>query len=222
MTPPVSTEPKILVVDDEPTLRMGFTFALESEGYAVTTAVDGVDALAKIRENDATFDGMVLDLRMPGKDGITVVRELAESNINIPTVIASAWIDSPTAVEAIEAGTVDFLRKPVTPDDLRGVIQRMLDEDASLDEKAEETANVVSRARALVRRRELKEAQAILLKAKEQADATGEGLESEAKLWLLITSHFLHLAENGTSASELQNSNFYKAADLLEFLAFNH
>ncbi len=114
----------ILVVDDEPTLRLSFAYALSSERTTVETAATGRIALDRIRE--AHFDVLILDLRMPDLDGIGVIKSLRGSGCMIPIILCSAALSPHSALEAIRHGVVDFLLKPVRPVDLRQVVDFVL------------------------------------------------------------------------------------------------
>ena len=110
---------RILVVDDEPTLRLGFTFALKTEDYEVHAASNGREALELLREN--IYDLVILDLRMPEMDGLETLTEMRkdEKNRHIPVILCSAHVDTKTAVEALNLSCFHFLAKPVRPAELR-------------------------------------------------------------------------------------------------------
>lgn len=114
----------VLVVDDEPTLRLGFAYALSTKTIHVETAANGSQALERIVKSH--FDIMILDLRMPELDGITVVERLRADGNQIPIVLCSAGISSKSALRALQLGVVDFLLKPVRPADLRQVVESVL------------------------------------------------------------------------------------------------
>ncbi len=111
---------KVLIVDDEPTLRLGFAYALTTKSTIVETAANGHQALERIAA--VGFDIMILDLRMPEIDGLGVIRSLREGGNPIPIVLCSAALTPAAALCAIRHGVVDFLLKPVRPVDLRQVI----------------------------------------------------------------------------------------------------
>ncbi len=113
---------KVLVVDDEPTLRLGFAYALSSRTMTVETAASGRHALEKFAGGGADFDLLILDLRMPGLDGVEVIEALRDQGISIPIVLCSISLHSNTALRAIRRGVVDFLLKPVRPVDLRQMV----------------------------------------------------------------------------------------------------
>ncbi|GHC41465.1 response regulator [Roseibacillus persicicus] len=116
--------PRILVVDDEPTLRLGFSLALRTEQYDVSAASNGREALDKISKED--FDLTVLDLRMPELDGLSTLNSLRQNGDDIPVILCSAHINASTAVQALEQHCFDFLCKPVRPSDLRDGVSRVL------------------------------------------------------------------------------------------------
>jgi len=80
---------KILVVDDEENIRILFKEELEDEGYTVDVAANGEEAIAKVKKNH--FDLIVLDIKMPGMDGITALNEIKNMNKNQPVILCSAY-----------------------------------------------------------------------------------------------------------------------------------
>lgn len=119
-----STKLRVLIVDDEPTLRLGFAYALSSRTTTVETAATGRHALERMAETE--FNILVLDLRMPDIDGLGVIDALRSQGNNIPVVLCSAALSSNAALHAVRQGVVDFLPKPVRPVDLRKVIEFVL------------------------------------------------------------------------------------------------
>lgn len=111
---------RVLVVDDEPTLRLGFAYALNNGETRVDTANNGYEALDKIRNE--SFDAMLLDLRMPDIDGLAVIRQLRRDGDQIPVILCSAFVTLESAVTAMRHGVVDFLIKPVRPVELREAV----------------------------------------------------------------------------------------------------
>ncbi len=110
----------VLIVDDEPSIRLMFRTALESVGYVTQEAGDGPAALARL--NESSPDVMLLDLKMPGMDGMETLRRLRDAGHDTAVVIVTAHGSIPDAVTAMKFGAVDFLTKPVTPDLLRRVV----------------------------------------------------------------------------------------------------
>jgi len=80
---------RLLVVDDEENIRILFKEELEDEGYSVDVAADGEEAIKKVKENH--FDLIILDIKMPGMDGITVLNTIKNMNKNLPVVLCSAY-----------------------------------------------------------------------------------------------------------------------------------
>jgi CheY-like chemotaxis protein len=112
---------RVLVVDDEPTLRLGFAYALSNKSTHVETASSGRQALERLATD--TFDVMVLDLRMPELDGVAVIDAARSSGNQIPIILCSAALNPNAALRAIRRGVVDFLLKPVQPMELRQVVE---------------------------------------------------------------------------------------------------
>jgi len=119
------TKRRVLVVDDEPTLRLGFSYALSDRDTHVDTAATGRQALEKTREH--TYDIIILDLRMPDIDGLGVLEALRLSGNLVPIVLCSAALTPAAALRAIQHRVPDFLLKPIRPTDLRDVVQFILD-----------------------------------------------------------------------------------------------
>ena len=103
---------KVLVVDDEERIRRLLKMYLEREGYIIEEAEDGNEALAKALAND--YDVILLDLMMPGKDGIEVCRELREKKAT-PVVMLTAKGEEVNRVQGFEVGTDDYIVKPFSP-----------------------------------------------------------------------------------------------------------
>jgi DNA-binding NtrC family response regulator len=115
----------ILVVDDEPTLRMAFSLALQNDATSVVEASDGADALTKLSAHPVEL--VLMDMRMPILGGLQAVEELRARGDHTPVVICSAHISVDDAVRAIRCGVVDFVSKPVELAHLRQVISDALD-----------------------------------------------------------------------------------------------
>lgn len=109
---------KVLVVDDESNIRLTVARALEALEADVHTAVNGEDALRLLAE-EGPFHVVFLDLRMPGMDGLDVLRAIHRGWPQTRVIIMTAFGSVESAVEAMKLGAVDFLRKPCLPDDIR-------------------------------------------------------------------------------------------------------
>lgn len=115
---------RVLVVDDEPTLRLGFSYALANRSTVVDSASTGRQALEKLKTS--AYDIMILDLRMPDIDGLGVIDALRDAGNEIPIVLCSAAITPSAALRAIQRQVPDFLLKPVRPADLREIVAFLL------------------------------------------------------------------------------------------------
>jgi two-component system copper resistance phosphate regulon response regulator CusR len=106
----------ILVVEDEPRILAFVRRGLEAQGFAVDAAADGVTALRCAREH--RYDLVVLDLLLPGLDGLTLLRELSRTAPELPVLILSARADVQTKLRAFELGAHDYVPKPFSLDEL--------------------------------------------------------------------------------------------------------
>jgi DNA-binding response OmpR family regulator len=114
----------VLIVDDEPSIRLMFRTALQRAGIATSEAGDGLSALARLRESRP--DVILLDLKMPGMDGMETLRRMRQADDDTSVVIVTAHGSIPDAVAAMRLGAVDFLTKPVTPESLRAVVSEVI------------------------------------------------------------------------------------------------
>jgi len=102
----------ILIVDDEPDIREILRYNLEKEGFSITEAVDGNDALDKVSKH---LDLAILDIMMPGKDGYEVCRKIREQGNTLPIVFLTAMDRELDEVRGLEVGGDDYVRKPFSP-----------------------------------------------------------------------------------------------------------
>lgn len=114
----------ILVVDDEPIVRESIRDWLQDAGYQVDTAESGEQALEMIEKKD--FSVMILDIRLPGKTGLTVLKEVKTQRPWINSIIITAYPSSEMAVEAVKLGATDYLVKPFAPDELEKLVRKTL------------------------------------------------------------------------------------------------
>jgi two-component system response regulator PilR (NtrC family) len=115
----------ILIADDEAGVRESLAEILRDAGYAVETAGDGTAALEAIDRHD--FAVVITDLRMPGADGLTVLRKLREVAPQTVPLVMTAHGSVESAVEALRAGAADYLLKPLAFDDVLAKVARVLD-----------------------------------------------------------------------------------------------
>src|SRR5690554_3272078 len=102
---------KILIIDDENSIRRALREILEYEDFEVEEAVDGKEGLQKATSNH--YDLIFCDIKMPKMDGIEVLTALQKEKIEIPVVMISGHGNIETAVEAIKIGAFDFIEKPL-------------------------------------------------------------------------------------------------------------
>jgi len=112
---------RILIIEDEPAIRRLMAMALESSGYDATTAEDGPSGLAQFADGSG-WRAVLLDQRMPGMEGLEVLRRIKAINTAVPVIMVTAFPSIDLAVDAMKLGAVDFLRKPLTPDVLRSAV----------------------------------------------------------------------------------------------------
>jgi len=118
----------VLIVDDEPIVRESIRDWLVDAGYQVATAESGEKALEMIEKED--FGVMIVDVRLPGKTGITVLKDVKALKPQIKSIVITAYPSTELAAEAMKLGAVDYLIKPVAPDELERLIQKTLVECA--------------------------------------------------------------------------------------------
>lgn len=116
----------ILVAEDEVALRHNICEALQEEGYQVKEAPGGHDALKLIESAD--FDVVLTDLRMPGVDGLTVLKHVREVSPQTLVVIMTAFASVDTALEALRLGVQDYILKPVALDDVLAKVNRLMEQ----------------------------------------------------------------------------------------------
>lgn len=102
--------PRILVVDDEASIRDLLSKTLALADYEVETAADAADALNRIRA--VPYDLMIADLRMPGMDGLTLIRQAKRIRAELPVIIITGYSSEASAIEAVNLGAAGYLRKP--------------------------------------------------------------------------------------------------------------
>ena len=112
---------RILLVDDEFVFTTNMSKLLENRGYRVTAVNSGDSAIKCLEEND--FDVVVLDLKMPGMDGITTLKEIKKLGLFTETLILTGHGSIDTALDAVRLGAYDYLTKPCESDDLVAKIE---------------------------------------------------------------------------------------------------
>jgi len=126
---------KILVVDDERAVRESLRRALELEGYEIELAADGNEALDRL-ESASEPDAMILDLLMPGVDGLEVCRRLRGTGSKLPVLMLTARTEIENRVAGLDAGADDYVTKPFALEELlarvRALLRRTTDESGEV------------------------------------------------------------------------------------------
>jgi two-component system nitrogen regulation response regulator GlnG len=128
------TAKRILVVDDEESVRWALRKAMEQAGYGVDLAADGLAGLAAAA--DAAVDLVLLDVRLPGQDGLELLREIRKRRPDLPVIMMTAYGTLQVAVEAMKLGAYDYIGKPFDTDEVLLVVQKALEAQALAQEVA--------------------------------------------------------------------------------------
>ncbi len=114
---------KILIVDDEPIVRLSCKRILEPEGYEVDIASDGYEAMEKIKEN--LYDVIITDLKMPKMDGFEVLTWIKQNSSVSKIVIITGYSTQEIAEKAISSGAHRYIEKPFTPETLLRIVREL-------------------------------------------------------------------------------------------------
>ena len=121
---------KILIVDDETNVRLNYRITLETEGYEIFEAASGEKALEALAER--SFHLAVLDMRLPGMDGLTIIETLRDEGIRAPVLVLSALGAVDERVRGLRSGGDDYLTKPFATVELVARIEALLRRPASV------------------------------------------------------------------------------------------
>ncbi len=140
---------RLLIVDDETNVRLNFRMTLETEGYEIFEARSGQQAVQLLDTH--SFVLAILDVRMPGMDGLELLAKMRESGIKVPAMIVTAYSDVPHAVKAMKLGAIDFLQKPLRPEDFRNIVAEIIKRHARPDDPPADTfsAHIVAAKRCI-------------------------------------------------------------------------
>lgn len=154
---------KILVVDDEKNIRRTVTMALESLDYFVHTAFDGKDAMLQLTGDE--YDLIITDLKMPGMNGMELLKQAIAKYPKIKIVLISAHGTVENAVEAMKLGAVDFLQKPFTPKELRNLVYNVLERETVSQKQESEFSKAFELAKHYASQRQFSHANASIKQA---------------------------------------------------------
>jgi two-component system response regulator AtoC len=160
-----TTGATILVAEDDRAIRFSLACSLKADGYRVIEAGDGNEALTRIEQEHP--DAVLLDLKMPGRDGLTVLAELGPALSELPVIVITAYGGSAAAIEAMRRGAYDYITKPFDLDEVQLTLKRALRQRAlafevkalraraegepneAADEPADAEAEIVGRSAAM-------------------------------------------------------------------------
>ncbi|MFZ4857996.1 MAG: sigma-54-dependent transcriptional regulator [Desulfuromonadaceae bacterium] len=117
---------KILIVDDEASIRDALSQWFELDGYTVSSAEDANAALLKLQQGP--WDIVMLDIKMPGIDGLELQRRIKKIDKNIITIMITAFASVETSIQALKEGAFDYIVKPVDPDDMSHLIRNAVEQ----------------------------------------------------------------------------------------------
>jgi two-component system response regulator MprA len=135
---------RVLIADDDRAIRESLARALELEGYEVAVVVDGVEALTVARRD--RFDALVVDVMMPGVDGLAVCRVLRGDGDRTPVLMLTARVETPDRVAGLDAGADDYLPKPFELDELLARLRALLRRATSWADGADRAGSVLRTA----------------------------------------------------------------------------
>ncbi len=136
-------EPTVFIVDDDSSVRESLSYLLKTVGYQVKT-FDRADAF--LDQYDASMPGCaILDVRMPGMDGLSLQRHLAQFQPHLPVIMLTAHGDIPTAVDAVKSGALHFIEKPFEKNRLLRCIEESIRRDAEFRRTQSERVEIVRR-----------------------------------------------------------------------------
>jgi FixJ family two-component response regulator len=153
----------VLIVDDEKNIRLTLSIAIENMGLEIDTAMNGEEALAKLSQKD--FGLMLLDLKMPGMDGMEVLRRVADIRPDIRVIIITAHGTIESAVDAMKLGAVDFIQKPFSPEQIRELISKVISRETIDEQKAMDYDSYIELAKRCVQDRHISAAMEHINKA---------------------------------------------------------
>ena len=125
-----SSKYTILVVDDEELMRNLVASFLSKLGHSCLTAIDGVDALEKMKENK--IDVVITDIKMPNMDGITLTSEISTQYSGVPIMVTTAFEEEYSAGIAISVGAREFIKKPFSLDEFAIRLHKMINDSEAL------------------------------------------------------------------------------------------
>ncbi|HEY8380528.1 MAG TPA: response regulator FixJ [Microvirga sp.] len=146
----MNSEAVVHVVDDDTAVRQSLAFLLASDGLAVRLHDSAIAFLNSVKEPAAGC--LLTDVRMPGMDGIELLRSLKTRGFSLPVIVMTGHADVPLAVEAMKEGAVDFIEKPFDDDLLLAAVRSALRRHEKISAEDAQTVEVRARVRSLSER----------------------------------------------------------------------
>jgi FixJ family two-component response regulator len=143
----MSSEPVAYVVDDDPALRDALCMLLQSVSIRCAAFNSAEELLRSDALKQTRSACLLADVRMPGISGMTLLERLRERDINIPTIVITAYGDIPMAVRAMKLGAVDFITKPFNAQAVLELVQNTLHDVEAVAEPDDETDELLRRYR---------------------------------------------------------------------------
>ena len=131
-------DPRLLVVDDEEVICEGCRRIFTRQGFAVEKCSDACEGLSLARKNN--YSAILLDIKMPGMDGIVFLEELRKQKTDVPVVLMTGYPSIPNAASAVRLGASDYVTKPFTPEEISQAIHRLLHRDGAIASRPVEAA----------------------------------------------------------------------------------
>ena len=116
---------RVLIVDDEKVMRDSLAEWLELDNFKVETAENGLEALKKIEAEPP--DVLVVDIKMPGMDGVTLLKKIKERDQDLPVIMMTAFATVENAVRSMKDGAYDFITKPFPPEKLTNLLRHVIE-----------------------------------------------------------------------------------------------
>ena len=117
--------PDILIIDDEPLMRISISDALKSEGYNTLSAASGSEGLKAVKDN--SYDVVITDLKLPEVDGLQILKACRQFSPRTKVLMITAYASVETAVEAMKQGAYDYITKPFSMDELILTVKRLIE-----------------------------------------------------------------------------------------------
>jgi DNA-binding NtrC family response regulator len=210
--------PKILIVDDERAIRRTLKEILEYEKYDIDEAEDGEIGLEKIEKNN--YDVIILDIKMPKKDGIEVLTEMQQKGIDTPVIVLSGHGNIETAVEAVKKGAFDYIPKPPDLNRLLITVRNAMDkvslvtETKILKKKIAKSKDIVGDSNPIVK---IKETIAKVAPTEARVLITGDNGSGKE-----LVARWLHEQSNRSNGPLIEVNCAAIPSELIESELFGH